>query len=178
MSVEAKTEIRKKFTGKFPPPETHLEIKQKILNWEIYRKSTNIALYMNLKDEIDLSFIFDSGKKCYLPYYNEESKTYSMVRIKDKNSLVKGKFDILEPSKNSEKAEKNEIELWLIPGVAFDLNGTRLGRGKGFYDRLLADENGIKTGICDSSRILPEIPCEFHDIKMNYLITDKQLYEI
>ena len=72
----------------------------------------------------------------------------------------------------------NEINLWFIPGRAFDIHGNRLGRGGGFYDRLLEDENGIKVGVTTEDRILDYIPVDSWDIKMDFLITNKKIINI
>jgi 5-formyltetrahydrofolate cyclo-ligase len=61
--------------------------------------------------------------------------------------------------------------LVLVPGVAFDLRGRRLGRGKGFYDRLLADAGGLKCGVAFDEQIVTEIPVEPHDVSVDCILT-------
>jgi len=61
--------------------------------------------------------------------------------------------------------------LIVAPGIAFDLRGRRLGRGKGFYDRLLANAAGVKCGICFDEQLLAEIPVEPHDVALDFIAT-------
>ena len=82
------------------------------------------------------------GKRAILPKVDKENKRLKLYEIKDMNELVKGYMGILEPSVSEERLTgPDNIDLVIIPGAAFDVSGSRLGYGAGFYDRLLA---GIK----------------------------------
>jgi 5-formyltetrahydrofolate cyclo-ligase len=72
----------------------------------------------------------------------------------------------------------NEVEpdILLVPGIAFDKKLNRLGRGKGYYDRYLEDFDGVKVGVCFEIQLLEEVPVDDHDIKLDYLITEKNIY--
>lgn len=87
-----------------------------------------------------------------------------------------GSFGILEPVVKSENhVDLSEIDGMLIPGVVFDRAGGRLGRGKGYFDRTLADFKGTKVGLCYSLNLLDgALPLEAHDIKMNIIITENE----
>lgn len=76
-----------------------------------------------------------------------------------------------------ERAAAVQPELMLVPGLAFTREGLRLGRGKGFYDRYLANYPGLKIGLCFSEHIVEHIPCEPHDQKVNLIITDQEVIE-
>lgn len=78
----------------------------------------------------------------------------------------------------SEPYHEVRPEWALIPGIAFDLKGSRLGRGKGFYDRYLNRHEIIKIGLCSSGQLLEEIPVEAHDHRMNYIITEKFCWDV
>lgn len=68
---------------------------------------------------------------------------------------------------------------WIfVPGVAFDKNGRRLGRGRGFYDRYLSDRKIIKIGVCASLQLVDEVPVEKHDSLMDFLITEKDCWDV
>jgi 5-formyltetrahydrofolate cyclo-ligase len=67
--------------------------------------------------------------------------------------------------------------LVLVPGVAFDSHGRRLGRGKGFYDQLLAFVRGTKCGVAFDEQIVPEIPIEPHDVRLNCILTPTRWIE-
>jgi 5-formyltetrahydrofolate cyclo-ligase len=68
--------------------------------------------------------------------------------------------------------------LILVPGVAFDLQGNRLGRGKGFYDRLLAEIRGVKCGVAFEEQIVDEIPVGSHDAAMDFIVTPSRVITI
>jgi 5-formyltetrahydrofolate cyclo-ligase len=65
----------------------------------------------------------------------------------------------------------DKFDLILVPGMAFDLSGNRLGRGQGFYDRILAEVSGIKCGVCHNFQLLENIPTEPHDAQVDFIFT-------
>ena len=76
-----------------------------------------------------------------------------------------------EPAATCEEIPLNKFDLMLVPGVAFDLSGNRLGRGQGFYDRILAEASGIKCGVAHDFQLLEKIPAEPHDAKVDFIFT-------
>jgi 5-formyltetrahydrofolate cyclo-ligase len=87
------------------------------------------------------------------------------------NEIVPGKFRVREPKSSCVKIPPDKIGLALVPGVAFDLRGNRLGRGRGFYDRLLAEVRGVKCGIAFEKQIVEIIPAAAHDVRMDFILT-------
>ena len=88
-------------------------------------------------------------------------------------SLATGAFSIQEPQGEA-FTQYSQIDLALIPGVAFDPAGHRLGRGRGYYDRLLANPafaHVTKVGICFPFQLVPNVPCEEHDVRMDIVIS-------
>ncbi|MES2475583.1 MAG: 5-formyltetrahydrofolate cyclo-ligase [Verrucomicrobiota bacterium] len=88
------------------------------------------------------------------------------------DSLQPGAFSILEPSPGSPEIPLREIDAFLCPGLAFDLHGGRLGRGRGFYDRLLAQArpDALRLGICQAFQIVPDTFSEPHDVMMHEVL--------
>jgi len=80
-----------------------------------------------------------------------------------------GSFGILEPT-GTEIVDPNDIEVAIVPGVAFDMEGNRLGRGKGFYDSLLQNKNIYKIGVCFEFQLLEKVATSPHDIPMDKVI--------
>jgi 5-formyltetrahydrofolate cyclo-ligase len=144
-----------------------------------FQRARRILGYLPLWDELDLSAALEaalqSGKTVALPRYLPEQNSYCAAVVTESfASLSPGAFGIPEPSASAAIMPLNQLDFVLVPGVAFDLSGRRLGRGKGFYDRLLANVNGadcIQCGIAADEQILPGIPAEPHDISMNLIIT-------
>lgn len=174
---DLKSKVRQNLP-KFPTterPQASSAIKEQLLNWPEFHKSRKIAFYQSLNDEICLDFLFECDKQFYLPKYDTEKGIYESAFVANRASLIVGRFGIREPSMACPVAEKNEIDLWLVPALAFDRQGNRLGRGAGFYDRLLQNERGIKAGIIYRHRLIENIPAESWDIKMNFVLTDKKI---
>jgi 5-formyltetrahydrofolate cyclo-ligase len=71
----------------------------------------------------------------------------------------------------------NRLDLILVPGLAFDLNGRRLGKGKGYYDRLLAGVSGIKCGVAFDEQVVSEVPAGPHDVRVNCILTPTRWLE-
>ncbi|MDG0817850.1 5-formyltetrahydrofolate cyclo-ligase [Bdellovibrio svalbardensis] len=89
-----------------------------------------------------------------------------------------GSFGILEPDPNSPVVDHHHIQGLLIPGVAFNKDGHRLGKGKGYYDKALQHFSGLKVGVCFEFQISEQVlPVEEHDVRMDFLITDQGLID-
>ncbi|MBO4446651.1 MAG: 5-formyltetrahydrofolate cyclo-ligase [Bacteroidales bacterium] len=128
-----------------------------------FRSAQTILVYMALQDEVPtLDFIrkWESAKRIVLPVVDGNEL---LLREYHPELLSAGWKGILEPTASSAAVAPSEIDLALIPGLAFDLSGGRLGRGKGFYDRLLPHLSCPKIGICQKWRIAAQVPCEDWD---------------
>ncbi len=142
---------------------------------ELFRQAKAVGAYMPLRDEVDVSPLFQClEQQMYIPAFDEEIGGYRMAKYTPE--LKKGKFEILEP-KNPIWAKADELDLILVPGLAFDRTGRRLGRGGGFYDRLLPQYNAIRAGLCFDFQCLEEIPNEPHDCAMELLVTESKILE-
>lgn len=157
------------------------EICRKIEKSQEFKSCDCIGFYAADAYEVDLTYLFNDFcgvKKFYLPRYNAASGLYDMVKIEDfKRDLVVGKYGISEPREDLEKASQIELEsmLFLVPGVAFDVRCQRLGRGKGFYDRLLLTKK-FSVGVFFECQKAEKIPAEAHDIALDLIITEKNIY--
>lgn len=140
---------------------------------EIFLRAQSLLLYMPLEGELDVRSILEAarggGKELALPRFMPETGHYGAFFIGDK-PLVRGPFGVFEPA-GDRPAPLNRLDLIVVPGLGFDLRGRRLGRGKGFYDRLLSEAAGVKCGICFEEQLLPEIPVEPHDVGVDFLAT-------
>ncbi len=136
-----------------------------------------ILMYHSLPDEVSThEFLrkWHTKKRFFLPRVNGVNLD---ILPYDDSRLELGAFHIEEPT-GDELTPVEEIELIIVPGVAFDRRGNRLGRGKGFYDRLLADSRASKIGVAYDFQIVEEIPAEPHDIKMDIVITNNGIHII
>jgi 5-formyltetrahydrofolate cyclo-ligase len=135
-----------------------------------------ILFFAPLPDELDvwpvLELSLALGVNCALPFFDAEKKTYGAKIIQSlATDIVTGKFGVREPAASCAEIPLNQFDLILVPGMAFDLSGSRLGRGQGFYDRLLAEASGIKCGVGYDFQLLEKIPSEPHDARVDFILT-------
>lgn len=136
-----------------------------------FQLAEKILMYHSLPDEIEtVRFLkrWKNKKKFYLPRVNGVNLD---ILPYDESRLEIGSFHIEEPT-GSDTHPVEEIELIVVPGVAFDSKGRRLGRGKGFYDRLLSESKAVKIGIGYEFQLIDEVPAEQHDVPMDIVITE------
>lgn len=138
-----------------------------------FMMSDNILLYHSLPDELStVEFInkWHDRKHFYLPRVNGVNLD---ILPYDRSRLHVGAFNIEEPD-GDEVTPIDMIELIVVPGVAYDVNGNRIGRGKGYYDRLLAESHAVKIGVGYDFQLVDEIEAEPHDVCVDIVITDRR----
>lgn len=146
-----------------------------LMEQEHWINAHSVLLYIPVPGELDLTSCIDqarkSGKLVALPRYLPDQSIYCAAICHDPQQLAPGEFGIPEPPLTAPVAPLNRLDLAVVPGVAFDPAGRRLGRGKGFYDRLLADITGVTCGVALDEQMVTELPEEPHDVAMNYILT-------
>jgi 5-formyltetrahydrofolate cyclo-ligase len=138
----------------------------------VFQNAKTILLYHSLKDEVRTHAFIEKWKNekiLILPVVNGENLI--LKEYNDSSKLLTGAYGIQEPT-GELFSDYNKIDLAIIPGVSFDKVGNRLGRGKGYYDRLLPKIKAFKIGICFSFQLSEDIPTEPHDTKMNLVVTE------
>ena len=140
------------------------------------RSAHSILFYAPRPDELDvwplLEKLLKTNVVCALPAFDSATQTYSARRVTSlETDILAGKFGVSEPSPECETVPLSQFDLVLVPGMAFDLSGNRLGRGKGFYDRILSEASGVKCGVAYDFQLQETIPTEAHDAKVNFIFT-------
>jgi 5-formyltetrahydrofolate cyclo-ligase len=132
-----------------------------------------IGIYLPLAGEIDLSSLIMqfSDRKFAIPKIKDNNIFFVNYQPGDPLQLNKDFQSYYEPVSNIEVTP----QVIFVPGIAFDIKGYRLGRGKGHYDRYLATHNITRIGITLSVNLLLNLPNEPHDFKMNYVITEDMI---
>ncbi len=159
-------------------------ILDRLVRWDIYRNARKILLFASLKDEPDTWSLLKRSlllkKQVYLPAIRPGG-SLGIYRVKNvETDLIPGEFDVWEPR----KLKKNmsllcEMDLALIPGLAFDSQGRRLGRGKGCYDRLLAaKKKPFCLGLGFEAHLVKKIPEAKNDQRVHGIQTEKALYYV
>ncbi len=145
----------------------------KISELDEYKSAKNVLLYYALPDEVSLDIlIYDLERRnvcCVLPVVDKDT----LILKKYDGASVTGAFGISEPT--GDTVEPSSIDFAVIPGVMFDKSRNRLGRGKGFYDRLLPLLNCKTAGVCPDNLLIDNIAHEKHDIPVHMVVTDKRV---
>ncbi len=140
------------------------------------RSARTIFFFAPMPGEMNLWPLLEEAlaadKVVALPRFDSTSRNYLAARVRNlQTDLVAGKLGIREPNAACTDIPLDQFDLILVPGVAFDLRGHRLGRGKGYYDRLLAPATGVKCGVAFDEQIVEAVPVEEHDARMNFIVT-------
>ncbi len=142
-----------------------------------------LALYAPLAGEIDLMpFARErvAAGALAFPRFQATTGVYELAEVADlDNDFVRGRYGVLEPRQDVPALARGDRSMaWLVPGIAFDPDGNRLGRGGGFYDRLLRDsKKTIKIGIACECQLVSHIPVDDHDIPVDVVVTEEQRYD-
>jgi 5-formyltetrahydrofolate cyclo-ligase len=147
-----------------------------------WKRGKLILFFAPLPQEVDvwplLAEALSAGKKIALPRFDPTANAYAACQVENPGcNLVIGKFGIREPASHCALISPPTVDLILVPGVAFDLNGRRLGRGRGFYDRLLVSLRGVKCGVAFDQQVVSELPVEPHDVRLDCLVTPTRWVE-
>lgn len=139
-----------------------------------YSTSKTVALYAASHGEASLRRFFDrcisDGKSCYFPRLEEDYLVFHQVAAW--TELTPGAYGILAPLMNRAVLTPAHCDMMVVPGVAFDRAGSRLGRGKGYYDRYLPMVGGCHIGVCLEAFVVESLPVESHDARMHLLVTE------
>lgn len=180
-TAELKKQLRKEISvikktiGKEEKINKSNQILEKIESLIFFRKAVNILFYHSLPDEVQTGRaieLWSHSKNIYLPVVDGDELR---IRKYDKELLKKGSYDILEPQ-GEDLRDLSVIDLVIVPGVAFDKKGNRLGRGKGYYDRLLKNIKAVKIGICYDFQIADKIPADEHDVPLDGIICENEIF--
>lgn len=148
-------------------------VTDKLLKHKKVKEAQTILMYYSLADEVYthdiITKLVNMNKTVLLPRVIDDENMI-ICHYKSDKDLSEGAFHIMEPI-GEEFTDYNKIELCIVPGMSFDSNNNRLGRGKGYYDRFLAKvPNSYKIGVCFDFQKLKEIPSGKYDINVDEVI--------
>ncbi len=170
--VNEKSALRKKLLSvrnSLPRQEislSHLE------DFEKFKNAKTVFCYVSAGSEVKTQGLIQemlTKKRVVVPYCTDKCGNMIAVEIKSLDELKEGLFGISEPVTPKE-FPKEEIDFVIVPGIAFDKDGYRLGYGKGYYDRFLSDINPFKLGICKKELFADNLPHDEFDVKMNKIL--------
>ncbi|MBD2316983.1 5-formyltetrahydrofolate cyclo-ligase [Phormidium tenue] len=148
----------------------------RLSDWQIFQQAQNILTFSSFRQEPDLSPLWQifPDKNWGFSRCVEKDLIWHQVAIADfDNNMRSGAFGILEPRHDLPLMNLQNIDLILIPAVACDRRGYRLGYGGGFYDRWLPNSTGTKTGIIFDQFYLDTLPHDSWDVTLDVIITEK-----
>lgn len=150
------------------------QITQTLLAHPAVQAATHISCYISYDHEVDthdlVSELIAQHKHVSVPTIRQNS-----ICLKSFHSLsecLPGAKHILEPPETNPTIDPRQVEVFIVPGLAFDAHGYRLGYGKGYYDRLLQNTTGLRLGIGFTDQLTYQLPHESWDITMDQIITD------
>ena len=153
-----------------------------LLNWEVFKKAGVIHIFISMPDEPDtrpiIEHCWSSRKKIAVPVVLPDTYDLFHSEIKSLDDLVSGMHGTQEPHPERQiKINPESFDLVIVPGVAFDRQGGRLGHGKGYYDRFLELTNAFRLGLTFNRQLLETVPTELHDVPMNAILSESGILE-
>jgi len=178
--MRSKTEIRREIRALLPTaPDARAaksaQICEAIAASAAWQGAHTVAIFAPLPHEPDVESLWMHGAGKVFAYPRVHEGRIDLFRVASLHELAPGAFGVREPLGNFEcSASPETLDIILVPGVAFTRAGARLGRGGGFYDRLLASlpAQTCKVGVCFDSQVLPELPVERHDQHVDFIATE------
>jgi 5-formyltetrahydrofolate cyclo-ligase len=151
-----------------------------------YQAAQTVMLYLDVRAEVrtrhDLPAALAGGKKIVVPWCTNEG-LLELFHLENLEELSVGMYKILEPKTElrllpAKRVAVKELDLVMVPGVAFDRRGGRMGHGKGYYDKLLehARPETPLVALAFECQLFPEIPVQPHDVFMDKIVTEQQVY--
>jgi 5-formyltetrahydrofolate cyclo-ligase len=156
-----------------------LDIQKNVLSLPEFEAASSVALYSAYRNEVFTEALFRCARKAgkVVAYPRIRESVMEFVEVRELDDLQPGAFGILEPT-GSARISVHDLDMLAIPGVAFDLEGYRLGYGKGYYDRVLhgIDQEIVFVGLCYDFQLIPNVPAENHDIRMDVVVTESHIH--
>ncbi|HEY3417376.1 MAG TPA: 5-formyltetrahydrofolate cyclo-ligase [Armatimonadota bacterium] len=142
----------------------------------LFRVATVICSYLTAQNEVDtealIGLALAQGKRVILPRTILAEHRLALHEVTNLDDLLPGPYGIREPAPELPEIDPAEVELFFVPGLAFDAAGNRLGYGAGLYDSLLVMSEGWRVALAYGFQLLPRVPVVEHDMPMDIVITE------
>ncbi len=182
-----KREIRKRLIGlRNAIPREEIEekshaIQQRVMGLEAVRSASTLMVYLSFGSEVDLDglirWCWEEGKRIVVPVCRPENRALTACRIDGFDELETGHYGIRAPKAGLIRPlPGGEIDVILVPAVAFDRRGYRIGYGGGYYDRFLPQApQAAKIGVAFASQVIKEIPVDGYDLPVDMIVTESEV---
>ena len=145
-----------------------------LVEWPTFQQARTVMAYMAFGNEVSLKPLMNQSrhKHWVIPRTEARPEPHLILHLYDPARLVRHRFGMLEPDINLPVIEPGELDLVLVPGLAFDRRGYRLGFGGGFYDRFLPHVTAGKVGIAAEALIVEHVPNDHFDQRVDYIASE------
>jgi len=171
-----KNSLRARLKAKPVPRGASATIQQRLIAQDWWAAAFQVGLYLATKHEPETTALFADlqarGARIAVPVRRRQ--VYGWGWVEAKTRWHQGAHGIREPAR-APKAEASELRVIVVPGLAFDAQGGRLGHGRGHFDRLLAKGPALRVGLCAENRLVEAVPMESHDVRMDVVVTEKRI---
>lgn len=161
-------------------PAVSADIQHRVLLMEEFRTALRVGLYAAFKNEVHTELLFQEGdrhrKEMYYPAVDSDGGGLAYFRVLKLEDLLHTDGGMREPSlKQSRLRDLNTLNVLIVPGVAFDLRGGRLGFGKGFYDKCLEHFRGKRIALAYDFQVVSELPSAVRGRRIDWIVTEKRI---
>ncbi len=180
---ELRLEVKERLSS-MDPATAHgwsARILDRILASEKFAAAKTVCCYVSTPQEADTSGVlagcWDGGKRVCVPVYRDETADYGLSWVQRGDEMAPARWGIDEPVRQL-VAQIDEVDVIVMPGVAFDRRCNRVGHGRGYYDRLLSgcgERAPYKLGLAFSVQLFDEVPHESHDVPLDAVMTEHEL---
>lgn len=146
-----------------------------LIGWEPLNRASTALIYLPMQNEVNLQPLTESDLGCRWLTTRTPSNGHSLTIHELGGPLEVHRFGYLQPHASAPEVDPLDVEVLLVPGLIFDLWGNRLGRGAGFYDRLLTSTRPAapRVGVVPVELVVDLLPNEAHDVPMSHLATEE-----
>lgn len=155
-----------------------LDAASTLMSSPTWQNAARVALFHSMDDEIEtrllIQALWKERRPVALPVAPPIGNPLVFRWVTERTPLSKSRYGAFEPDERAEQADPSALDLWVVPGLAFDARGARLGYGGGYYDRTLVDTNSNATVVmlCFASQQVDQVPEEPHDQRIDAVVTE------
>ena len=170
-------QIRKEL-GEAARQQASLSICAWIEAWPLFQRSSVILTYMPIPGEVDLTPLLERQpqRRWVLPRIIPEEDHRMVFHPYDPGRLIRHLFGMAEPAPDLPIIPPDDVQLALVPGLAFDRSGRRLGYGGGYFDRFLCDFTGVTLGVVYQALLLDQLPFGEYDVPVQWIVTEAGIF--
>ena len=181
---KAMTEKRESLSKESVQQKSHA-IHQRLIEMSVWKNAMHLMVYLDFRNEVKTTSLIRSflqqGKHVYIPVTNPKDYSLTVSELKNPElDLRVANFGLLEPKEEALRpTDPKKLDLVIVPGIAFDRDGYRIGFGAGYYDRFLPKlrEDTVLISLVFDFQLLPQVPRESHDIAVDWIVAESELIQ-